>query len=129
MSKHLLNGVQIRAIFQQMCCKAVAEGMWCNVFIDFCLFLIILDNLPESLARHSLAADIDKKRLFLVGCYHVGTDFVDLDTECVNGAGIQWNNALLPFAHTADKAAGQTHIRQIQRDELCYPNTGCIQQL
>ena len=63
MAQHLLNGVQIRSIFQQMGSKGVAKGMGSDVLLDARLLLIIFDQLPEALTAHALAVHVDKERL------------------------------------------------------------------
>ena len=49
-AQHLLDGAQVRAVFQQVRRKAVAQGVRSYVLLDARLFLIGLDYLPEALA-------------------------------------------------------------------------------
>src|SRR5580704_13070997 len=53
--KHL-HHAQIRAVVQQMGRKGMPQGMRRELFLDAGLFGIPLDDVPERLARHAVAA-------------------------------------------------------------------------
>ena len=63
MAQHLLNGFQIRAVFQQMGGKAVTKCMRGDILLNVGSCLIVLDDLPKALAGHPLTAQIDEQRL------------------------------------------------------------------
>ena len=66
MSEHLLNGFQIGAIFQKMCCEGVAQHMRRNIFFYLCFVLVILDDFPESLAGHPVTVHVDEQSLIFL---------------------------------------------------------------
>ena len=66
MTKHLLNGMKVSAVFQQVCRKGVAQHMWCDILFDICLFLVVFDDFPKALAGHTLAIHIDEQSFLLV---------------------------------------------------------------
>ena len=47
-SQHLLDGVEIRAVFQQMGGKGVAQGVRGDFCLNSGLLLIVLDDLPKA---------------------------------------------------------------------------------
>ena len=49
MTEHFLNGVDIRAVFQQMRRERMAQRMRCDCLFDAGLCLVVLDELPEAL--------------------------------------------------------------------------------
>ena len=55
---HFLDGMEIRTVFKQMGGKAMAQGVRRNILVDVCLLLIALDDLPEALTAHTVAADV-----------------------------------------------------------------------
>ena len=61
MPQHLLDRVDVRAVFQQVRRKGVAQGVGRDVLLDPGLFLVVLDDLPEALTGHALAADVDEE--------------------------------------------------------------------
>ena len=60
----LLQRPKVRTVLQQMHRKAVAQGMRRDLLFDTGLGLVIFEDLPESLAAHPRAADVDKESLF-----------------------------------------------------------------
>ena len=109
--------------------KAVTQGMRRNILVDVRLFLIILDDLPEALTRHTFAGNIDKKRLLRRHSDHFRTDILHIIRHRLKRLGIQRNDANLAVSGAADKAAGQADIIVIEIDQLTDPNTGRVQQL
>ena len=65
MAQHFLDRVDVRAVFEQMSGKGMAKRVRRNILFNPGLFLIVFDDLPESLAGHPFAADIDKQRLLI----------------------------------------------------------------
>ena len=72
MSQHLLDGVEIRAVFQQMGGKGVAQGVRGDFCLNSGLLLIVLDDLPKALAAHALPAHIHEQGAFLRVLQHLG---------------------------------------------------------
>ena len=66
MTEHLLHRSEVRTVFQKMGGKGMAQHMRRDVLLDACRLLIMLDDLPEALPRHTLAADIDKQGGFIL---------------------------------------------------------------
>ena len=61
-TEHLLNGAEVCAVFKQVRREAVAQGVRRDILIDLRFFLIELDDLPEALAGHAVAVEVDKER-------------------------------------------------------------------
>ena len=67
MPQHLLDRMDICAVFQQVCCEGVTEGVGSNILFNPRFPLIMLYDLPESLSRHVFPTDIDKEGLLVCG--------------------------------------------------------------
>lgn len=65
MSVDFLDIMDIRAVFQKMRRKRVTQRMGRNIFIDFCAFGILLQQLPEPLPGHPITVDVDEQRTFV----------------------------------------------------------------
>ena len=72
MAQHLLNGAQIRPVLQQVGGEGVAQGVGRDVLFNLRLLLIVLDDLPEPLAAHALAAHVHKQGRLPGGEHHMG---------------------------------------------------------
>ena len=48
MTKHLLNGVEIRSVFKKMRGEGVPQGMGSNILFYLCFLLIVFDDLPTA---------------------------------------------------------------------------------
>ena len=49
MTKHLLNRLQICAVFQQMSGEGMTQHVWCDILLDLSLVLVIFNDFPEPL--------------------------------------------------------------------------------
>ena len=65
---HFLNGTEIRAIFQQVHRKAMAQGVGGDLLFDLRCLLVVLQYFPEALAAHPFTTDVDKECILLVCC-------------------------------------------------------------
>ena len=65
MAQHLLDRVEISAVFQKMSGERMAQGVGGNLFADTGQILIVLDNFPKALPRHSGTVHIDEKGSFI----------------------------------------------------------------
>ena len=74
MPQHFLNRVDIGAVFQQVCRKGMPKRMGRDIFVDFRLFLIVLNEFPKALPLHTLTADVDEQRLFIGHSDHLWTN-------------------------------------------------------
>ena len=119
---HLLNGMKVRPIFQQMGRKTVAQSVRRNILINMSLFLIALDDFPEALTAHSVTIHIDKQRLLIDIRNHLGPDILHVYSQSVHRRRIEGNDPLLSLALAVDKAARQIDICKVQRNQLCDPN-------
>ena len=63
MAQHGLDRMDIGAAPNQMGRKGMAQGMRGYIGLDTGLFPVVLDNLPEALAAHGLAAAIGEQPL------------------------------------------------------------------
>ena len=106
MAQHLLNGAQIRAIFQKVDGKRVAKCMGGNVFFNTRFLLIVLDDLPKALTAHTFAVHIHEKRRLLTVGNELMADIAHIIVQGLDGCLIQRNDALLAPAGTADKSGG-----------------------
>ena len=129
MPQHLLNGVQVRAVFQQMHRKRMAQRVGRDVLGNARQLLIVLDDLPKTLAAHTLAVHVDKQRRFLRVGDQLGANLLYVVGKRLDGGGIKRNDALLPFALAADKAGAETHILLVQVNELTDADAGGIEKL
>ena len=129
MTQHFLNGVQIRAVFEQMRGKAVAQGVRRDVLVDLRLFLIVFDDLPEALAAHALTGDVDKQRLLRGRGDHFRADVGDVVVQHLKRLGIKRNDAHFAAALAADKAAGDADVVHVEPDQLADADAGGIQDL
>ena len=60
-AEHFLDRTDIRAVFQQVRGKRMTQRMGRNILVDVRFGLIGLDDLPEALPGHTLAADVHKE--------------------------------------------------------------------
>ena len=129
MAQHLLNGMEVRAVFQQVRRKGVAQHMGRDVFLDICFFLVEFDDLPKALAGHSLAVHIDEQGLFLIIGDDALPDVLHIILQRLHRAGVQRDAPLFPFAAAHNEAGGQIQVIHVQVDQLRDPDAGGIQQL
>ena len=115
MSQHLLERMKIRAVFQQVRREAVPQGVGGDVLADLRRLLVMLNDLPEALAGHTFAVDIDKegqtaKALLSTGCViigqHADSTGAPAEVEAENKAGkicysVGYNIDMLDTAPTA----------------------------
>ena len=57
-TQHFLNRPEIRSVLEQMRRKAVPQRVRRDLLVDVRFFLIVFDDLPESLTAHALAGDV-----------------------------------------------------------------------
>ena len=60
MTKHLLNGVEIRSVFKKVGSKGMAQRMWRDIFFNPSGLLIVFDDFPETLTAHTFTVHIHK---------------------------------------------------------------------
>ena len=77
-SQHLLDGVEIRAVFQQMGGKGVAQGVRGDFCLNSSLLLIVLDDLPKALAAHAVSAHVDEEGCLAGGLHQLGAHPVQI---------------------------------------------------
>ena len=65
MPQHLLDRMDIRAVFQQVRGEGMAESVWGDILLDARHLLIVLYDLPESLTGHVLATYVHEEGLFV----------------------------------------------------------------
>ena len=107
---HLLDGVEIRAVFQQMGGKGVAQGVRGDFCLNSGLLLIVLDDLPKALAAHALPAHIHEQGAFLRVLQHLGPHVLYVVLKRPDSRRVEGDHPLLSPAGTADKAGGQVDI-------------------
>ena len=49
MTKHLLNRLQICAVFQQMSGEGMAQHVWSDILLDLNFVLVLFNDFPEPL--------------------------------------------------------------------------------
>ena len=128
-SQHLLDGVEIRAVFQQMGGKGVAQGVRGDFCLNSGLLLIVLDDLPKALAAHALPAHIHEQGAFLRVLQHLGPHVLYVVLKRPDSRRVEGDHPLLSPAGTADKAGGQVDIFQIQTNQFRDTDTRGIKQL
>ena len=116
MAQHLLDGPQVRSILQQVRREGVPQGMGGDLFLNACLPLIILDDLPKALAAHPLPVHVDKEGGLLLAGHQLGPYFPDIVLKGLYCRAVQGDDPLLALAGTVDKASGQIQVVQVQRD-------------
>ena len=109
--------------------KAVAQGVRRNFLGDLCLFLIVFDDLPETLTAHALTVHVHKQRRLVIIGNDTGTDVLDIILQRFHSGSIQRNNAFLISCYAADEANRQVDIVYIESDQLRHTNTGSVKQL
>ena len=129
MAQHLLDGVDIRAVFQQVRCKGVAQRMGRNVLLDPRLLLVVLHNLPEALPGHAVAADVHEQGLFFWGGDHLRPHKGDVFVQGLDGGAVHRDEPLLVSAVAADDAGAQVHIVDVQVNQLTDPDACGVEQL
>ena len=100
-----------------------------NIFLNLRLILIILDDLPETLAAHALAVHIDKQRLLVGICNDPGAYILYVIVQRTDSSGIKRNDAVLSLAAAVDKACVQIDVMHVQTDQLRDTDTRGIQNL
>ena len=128
-AEHLLNGFEIRAVFQQMRRKAVPEGVRRNVLLNPGGLLIVLDDLPEALAGHTLTAEIHEQSLLKRIGNHAGPNLVDVLLQSANRCGIERDHPALGPGAAPNQSGGQIGVLQVKRDQLADANAGGVEQL
>ena len=64
MPHKLLNGTKIRSVLQQVNRKTVSKCMRGNLFLNPGLTLVMLQNLPKTLATHACTTYINEQCIF-----------------------------------------------------------------
>ena len=129
MTQHLLYRAQIRAVFQQMRGKTVAQGVGRDILFYSGLLLVGFHDLPEALAAHPLPVHVHEQRALVRRGDHIRADKFDIILQRFQRGGIyrDGTNAVTPAA--VDDAGSQVHIGDIQADELRDTDARGIQQL
>ena len=104
----LLNGVQIRTVFQKMHRKTVAQSMGCDLFIDMGFALVILHDFPEALTAHTDTADVHKQRIFRRIRYQGITHVLQICCQRTQRCRIQRNCSGLFRTAAFDAALNET---------------------
>ena len=128
MAEHFLDRTDIRAVFQQMRSKGMAQCVRRDVLLDVRLGLIGLDDLPEALPGHALAADIHKERGLILSRQHLRADELHILAQRPDRRRIERDKPFLVVTDAADRAGCQIHVRHIERNELAHTDAGGIQQ-
>ena len=129
MAQHLLNGPEVRAVFQQMHRKGMAQSVGGNVLLDARLLLIVLDDFPETLTAHTLAVHVHEQGRFLRIRDQLGPDALDIILKRLHRAVVQGDDPLLFAVGAADKARRQVQVPDVQCDQLADSDAGGVQQL
>src|SRR3989339_427472 len=85
MAQHHLHGAEIRAMFQQVGGKGVAEHMGADFFVDSLPACALLDDLPETQAGHGFAVAGDKKEIARSFSENPGAGVFAVDLEVFAG--------------------------------------------
>ena len=72
----LLQGAEVGAVFQQMHCEAMPQGVGRDILLNARLFLVALKDFPEALTAHPRAAYVDEQRLLSGVVHHEQPDFL-----------------------------------------------------
>ena len=129
MTQHLLDGAQIRTVLQQVGGKRVAQRMGGDVLLDTRFLLVVLDELPEALTAHPLAAHVDKQGGLLRRFHQLRPDLGYVVAERPDRGVVQGDDSLPPLAFAVEHPGGQIQVVYIQGDELADPDSGGIEQL
>ena len=108
--------------------EGVAQRVGGNILFNVGFFLIILDDLPKALARHTLTVYIDKQGLFVGHGDHLRANHSDVFTERLYRLGIHGDKTLLIPAVASDNSRAEIDVRYIQVNQLRHPDSGCVQQ-
>ena len=107
----------------------MAQRVGRDILADLRHLLIVLDDFPEALAAHALTVHIDEQRLLLRLGNQLGTNLLHIVAQRLDRGGIERNDALLALALAADEAGAETHVADVERDQLADSDTGGIEQL
>ena len=119
MTEHELQRPQIRAMFEQMRRKRMAQRMRRNRQRQPGLFQIFFDDAPERLARHLFAEPIDEQCFDIRSFQEDASRFVDIPAKIDHRRFAERHDALfIPFADAAQKAAFAIHVTQPQRHQF-----------
>ena len=121
--------MQVRAVFEQMGRKAVAQRMRCDLLVDLRGLLIVLDDLPKALSGNAAAVQVDEQGLLVRLGDHIRPDIRHIGRQGTDGSRVDRDDAGLPVPDAADKAACQTDVRNVQGDHLADAHAGGIERL
>ena len=100
-----------------------------NVFLNMGLLLIILDDLPEALAGHTLTVYVDKQGRLIGQSDHLRAHQRHIVAEGLDRLGIHGDQSLLIPGAAADNPGGQVDVCNVQVYKLRYTDACGIQQL
>ena len=111
-----------------MCGKGVAQRVRGDILFDARLLLVVLDYLPEALARHTLTADVDEQGLLVRHEYHLRTHKRDIIVQRLDCRRIHRDEPLLVSAVAADNARAEIHVSDVKIDKLSHSYARRVKQ-
>ena len=127
MAQHLLDGFQIRAVFQQMRRERMPQRMRRDIRLDARLALVVLDVFPKPLLRQPHAVAIHKQCRFLRILLHLPPCLFYVVLQRVFCNVPHRYNPLFFIADAPYKPHIDIDVGNIQADQLRHADTCGIQ--
>ena len=128
MSQHFLYRMDIRAVFQQMGSKGMAQGVGSDIFLYTRFFLIVFHYLPEALAGHTLSADVYEEGLLVRHGNHLRPHQGYILAKSFDGSAVHWYYSLFIAAAAAYYSGTKIYITDVQIYKLTHSDACGIQQ-
>ena len=128
MSQHFLNRQQICAVFQQMGGKGMAQCVRCDLLLNPGHILVMLDDLPKSLAGHTRTIHINEKSAFLRLFDQLWTNMFDIVAQSPDRRGIKRNDPFFFSVDATKKGCAQVQMFQVQINKFTDPDPGGIEK-
>ncbi len=130
MAQHHLHGAEVRAMFQQVGGKGVAEHVGADFLGDSVQACNLLDDLPETQTGHGFAMAGDKEEIAPLFFQNPGTRLLGVDLEVFAGRFAKGDEPFLgAFAENPDIAAHEIDPGQGQIDQLRDPHARGVKQV
>ena len=131
MPHEFLQRFEIRSVLEHMHCERITDNMRRQLVTQFRLFSVFLQDLPQSLPRHSVPVEINEQRLFLFfSTQQLITCLINIVFQrCPRRSSQRNDPGMTLFTGTRDKAHTHIDILKIRSDQLTDADPGSVKHL
>ena len=115
--QQFLKHFEIGAVFKQMCCKRMPQGLRCDFCGDLSLLLVFSQDLPESLAAESVPIQVEKEGRAGILRAEDAARSSEILREILRSCGIEGHHPFTTrcsFSAKSDKSDAEIDIFHIQ---------------